>query len=219
MMQNEYRKWLGEQRGRKAAAAFAAKGWTAHYAETLAEARELLFGTCLPEGVSVGLGGSETLAALEALPELRSGKYRLFDRYNRADHFEVCRESLLADYFITGANALTMGGEMVNLDCSGSRVAAVAYGPRHVIVAAGVNKLCDTLEGAIARARSIAPMNCKRNNHKTPCAETGLCPEAAGMGEGCNIPARMCNQLLITFNAQKFAGKYQIILINEDAGF
>jgi hypothetical protein len=213
-MENEYRKWLGEKRGKKAAAAFAEKGWTSYYAENPGEAKSLLFDTCLPQKVSVGLGGSETLKALDVLPVLRNGSYQLYDRYNCEDHFEVCRESLMADYFITGANALTMDGVMVNLDCSGSRVAAMAYGPRRIIVVAGTNKLVDTLEAAIERARSIAPMNCKRNGHHTPCAETGLCS-----GDGCNIPGRMCNHLLITLNAQKFAGKYTLILINEDMGF
>jgi hypothetical protein len=88
----------------------------------------------------------------------------------------------------------------------------MAYGPRHVSIAAGVTKLTGTLEEAIVRARSIAPMNCKRNGHKTPCAETGICTD-------CNIPDRMCNQLLVTFNAKKFEGKYTIIIINEELGF
>jgi hypothetical protein len=211
-MENQHRKWFGEKRGRAAVKSFAEKGWTAHYAETHEEARQLLFAALLPKGVSVGLGGSETLAVMDILPALRNGEYRLFDRYNCADHFEVCRDSLMADYFITGANALTMDGEMVNIDCSGSRVAAMAYGPQRVIVVAGTNKLVDTLEEAIARVRRIAPMNCKRNGHKTPCAETGFCAD-------CNIPDRMCNQLLITFNAQKFSGKYTLVIINEELGF
>jgi hypothetical protein len=118
----------------------------------------------------------------------------------------------MADYFLSGANALTIKGEMVNIDCSGSRVAAMAYGPRHIIVVAGVNKIVDTLDDAIARVHSIAPMNCVRNGHKTPCIEAGICAD-------CNIPERMCNQLLITYNAKKFEGKYTIIIINEDAGF
>ena len=209
---NKFRKWFGEKRGRAALKAFESKGWTTYYAETLEEAKTLLFGTCLPKGVSVGLGGSETLGALEILPVLRGGDYKLYDRYNCPDHFEVCRDSLMADYFLTGANALTMNGEMVNIDCSGSRVAAMAYGPRHIIVAAGVNKLTDSIDQAITRARSIAPMNCKRNNHKTPCAESGFC-------EDCNTPQRMCNHLLITYNAKKFSGKYTLILINEELGF
>lgn len=211
-MENKFRKWFGEKRGKTALEAFKNRGWVTYYAADLEEAKKILFGTCLPKGVSVGLGGSETLSALEILPVLRNGDYKLYDRYNCTDHFEVCRDSLMADYFLTGANALTMNGEMVNLDCSGSRVAAMAYGPRHVIVAAGVNKLTDNLDQALARAKSIAPMNCKRNNHKTPCAQTGICAD-------CNDPQRMCNHLLITYNAQKFSGKYTLILINEDLGF
>ena len=211
-MENKYRKWFGEKRGQAALEAFKNKGWATHYAETLEQAKTILFETCLPKNVSVGLGGSETLSAMEILPVLRNGEYKLYDRYNCPDHFEMCRDSLMADYFLTGANALTMNGEMVNLDCSGSRVAAMAYGPRHIIVAAGVNKLVDNLDQALSRVRAIAPMNCKRNNHKTPCAESGLCAD-------CNDPQRMCNHLLITFNAQKFQGKYTLILINEELGF
>ena len=211
-MDNQYCKWLGEKQGRRAVSAFAEKGWTSYYAETLNEAKTLLLETILPTGVSVGLGGSETLAAMDILPVLRNGQYKLYDRYNCADHFEMCRDSLMADYFLSGANALTMRGEMVNIDCSGSRVAAMAYGPRRIIVAAGVNKLVNTLDEALARVHAIAPMNCRRNNHKTPCTETGVCAD-------CNIPGRMCNQLLITYNAQKFSGKYTLLLINETLGF
>jgi hypothetical protein len=211
-MENQYRKWFGDKRGKQALKIFEEKGWKTWYAETREAARDLLFNTCLPKNVSVGLGGSETLNSMDILPVLRSADYRLFDRYNCPDHFEMCRDSLMADYFITGANALTMTGELVNLDCSGSRVAAMAYGPRNIIVVAGVNKLVNTLEEAIARVHSIAPMNCKRNNHTTPCAESGFCTD-------CNIPDRMCNHLLITFNAKKFEGKYRLILINEDLGF
>jgi hypothetical protein len=212
-MQNKsFQKWLGEKRGKRLVSALQNKGWTAYYAETRDDAKALLFGACLPTGVSVGLGGSVTLEELGALETLRSGDYTLYDRYNCPDHFEMCRDSLMADYFITGTNAVTIQGELVNLDCSGSRVAAIAYGPRHVIVVAGVNKITDTLEQAVSRAKSIAPMNCLRNRHKTPCAETGQCGD-------CNIPARMCNQLLITMNAQKFPGKYSIIVVNEEMGF
>ena len=211
-MQNEYRKWFGEQRCRLALKAFEDKGWLTHYAETPAEARGLLFNTCIPKNVSVGLGGSETLKVLDVLSELRSGNYNLYDRYNCTDHFEVCRQSLMTDYFLTGANALTMNGEMVNIDCSGSRVAAMAYGPRHIVVVSGANKLCENIDEAISRVHLIAPMNCRRNNHKTPCAEDSVCAD-------CNIPQRMCNQLLITYNAKKFTGKYTLILINEDLGF
>ncbi|MDR2702468.1 MAG: lactate utilization protein [Spirochaetaceae bacterium] len=211
-MENKYRRWFGEQRCKQAEKVFTHKGWRFYYAENTGKARKLLFDAIVPKGVSIGLGGSETLAALDVLPVLRSGDYDFFDRYNGGDHFEICRESLMAEYFLTGANALTMNGEMVNLDCSGSRVAAMAYGPRNVVVTAGVNKLCSNLEEAVKRVRSIAPMNCKRNNHETPCIRDGICAD-------CNIPGRMCNHLLITFNALKFAGKYTLLMVNEDLGF
>ena len=211
-MENKYRKWYGEQRCKRALKAFGEKGWKTYYTENIEEARKLLFDEVIPKNVSIGLGGSETLSAMDVLPTLRGGDYSLFDRYNCEDHFKVCRDSLMADYFLTGANALTMNGEMVNLDCSGSRVAAMAYGPRNVVVVAGVNKLCATLDEAVARVWAIAPMNCKRNNHNTPCVTDGVCAV-------CNIPDRMCNHLLITFNAKKFEGKYQLIIINEELGF
>jgi len=211
-MDNKYRKWFGEQRCKLAAKSFTEKGWIVHYAENKEEARALLLETILPKNVSVGLGGSETLTAMDILSVLRNGDYKFFDRYNCADHFEVCRDSLMADYFLTGANALTINGEMVNIDCSGSRVAAMAYGPRKVVVAAGVNKLCDSLDQAVERVQAIAPMNCKRNNHITPCAENTVCAD-------CNIQARMCNHLLITLNAKKFEGRFTLILINEELGF
>jgi L-lactate utilization protein LutB len=211
-MENKFRKWFGEKRARPALEAFKDKGWTTYYAETLADAKTILFETCLPKNVSVGLGGSETLSAMEILPILRNGEYKLYDRYNCPDHFEMCRDSLMAEYFLTGANALTINGEMVNLDCSGSSVAAMAYGPRHIIVVAGVNKLVKNLDEAISRVRAIAPMNSKRNGHKTPCVESGICAE-------CNNPQRMCNHLLITYNAQKFSGKFTLILVNEELGF
>ena len=211
-MENKYRKWFGEQQCRLALGAFENKGWTVFYAENTGEAKKIVFETVIPKNVSVGLGGSETLAAMEVLPVLRSGDYQLYDRYNCPDHFKVCRDSLMAEYFLTGANALTMSGEMVNIDCSGSRVAAMAYGPQHIVVAAGCNKLCPSIDAAIARVHAIAPMNCKRNNHETPCVTGGACTD-------CNMPGRMCNQLLITYNAKKFKGKYTLILINDDLGF
>ncbi|MCL2412118.1 MAG: lactate utilization protein [Treponema sp.] len=211
-MENQYRKWFGEKRCQLALENFTGKGWTAHYAENKEKAFRLLFETIIPKNVTIGLGGSETLTAMNVLETLRGGDYKLFDRYNCPDHFEMCRDSLMADVFLTGVNALTVSGEMVNMDCSGSRVAAMAYGPRKIVVVAGVNKICDSLDEAVDRVQRIAPMNCKRNNHDTPCTENGVCDD-------CNFPGRMCNHILITLNAKKFAGRFTLVLINEELGF
>jgi len=88
----------------------------------------------------------------------------------------------------------------------------MAYGPRHVIVAAGINKLVEDLDEAVSRTRAIAPMNCKRNNHDTPCTVNGECAD-------CNNAQRMCNHILLTLNAKKFQGRFTLILINEELGF
>lgn len=207
-----FKKWSNEKKAKKLIDTLRDKGYNALYAEDLQEAKKILFEDLLPKNVSVGLGGSETLTAMDILPILRNGDYDLFDRYDCEDHFKVCRDSLLADYFITGTNAITKNGELVNLDCSGSRTAAIMYGPKKVIIVIGINKLVDTIDDGIKRARSIAPMNCKRVGHKTPCAETGFCVE-------CNQPSRMCNHIGITLNAQKFENRLNIIVVNEEVGF
>jgi len=208
----DFKKWLNEKKARSLVQVLESKGYNAVYAENIQQAKEILFEQMLPKNVSVGLGGSETLAGMDILSVLRNGDYDLFDRYNCENHYEVCRQSLLAEYFITGTNAVTKNGELVNLDCSGSRTAAIMYGPKKVIIVVGINKLVDNIEDGIKRARAIAPMNCKRSGHKTPCAETGFCEE-------CSNKWRMCNHIGITLDAHKFEGRMNIIVINEELGF
>ena len=121
------------------------------------------------------------------------------------------KNCLLADVFITGANALSMDGQMVNIDGNGNRVAAIVYGPESIIVIAGMNKVMDTLEAAMIRARTIAaPMNKQRFSQQTPCEITGTCADCKS--EGC-----ICNQILITRNS-KPAGRIKIVLVGEELG-
>lgn len=208
---NPLRQWKNELTAQRAVKVLAEKGYNAVYAKSLAEAREKLF-EMIPEGSSIGLGGSETLAAMNILEELRTDKYRLFDRYNCKNHFEVCRDSLMSDVFITGTNAVTLNGELVNIDCSGSRTAAIMYGPRKVIVVVGANKIVPDIAHALERLKEIAPMNVKRLHHGCPCETTGFCAD-------CNAPNRMCNHIGITLNAQKFPGRLNVIVVAEEAGF
>ncbi len=122
---------------------------------------------------------------------LRAGNWKLIDRYRTASWEEQMsryREALDADVFVTGTNAITRAGQLVDMDSSGNRVAATIFGPRKVIVVAGANKVVENLDAAFARIREIAPLNCRRLGHKTPCAETGRCSD-------CMIPERMCNYI------------------------
>ena len=122
------------------------------------------------------------------------------------------KRCLTADVFLCGANGLSLDGQMVSVDGNGNRVAAMAYGPDSVIVIAGMNKVCDTLDDAMVRARTVAaPMNQQRFCRKTPCTVTGSCGN-------CKSPECICNQILITRNCRP-AGRIKFVLVGEELGF
>lgn len=168
----------------------------------------------IPEGASVGWGGAMSAQQIGLIDRINAGPYRAIDRDKTPGPEErkaAMKRCLLADVFITGANALSLDGQMVNIDGVGNRVAAIVYGPESVIVIAGMNKVTDTLEDALRRARTVAaPMNKQRFAAETPCEVTGICADCKG--EGC-----ICNQILVTRNC-KPAGRIKIILVGEDLG-
>jgi len=168
----------------------------------------------IPEGASVGWGGAMSAQQIGLIDRMNEGPYRAIDRDKTSSPEErkaAMRQCLLTDVFITGANALSMDGQMVNIDGVGNRVAAIVYGPETVLVIAGMNKVVDTLEDAVRRARTIAaPMNKQRFSSETPCEITGMCADCKS--EGC-----ICNQILITRNS-KPAGRIKVILVGEELG-
>ena len=121
------------------------------------------------------------------------------------------RRGLLADVFLTGANAISLDGQMVNIDGNGNRVAAIVYGPKQVIVIAGMNKVEDSLHAAINRARTVAaPMNQQRFGLPNPCTATGTCAD-------CKSETCICNQILVTRHCRP-VGRIQFILVGEELG-
>ena len=178
--------------------------------EALKQALELI-----PEGSSVGWGGALSAQQIGLLDAVNTGPYQAIDRDKTttpAEREEAQKKCLLADYFITGANALSIDGQMVNIDGNGNRVAAIIYGPKYVIVIAGMNKVVDSLEAAVTRARTVAaPMNKQRFALRTPCEVTGTCADCKS--DGC-----ICNQMVITRNC-KPAGRIKMILVGEELGF
>jgi len=124
---------------------------------------------------------------------------------------EIRRQELLVDLFFTGANAVTEDGQLVNLDGTGNRVAALTFGPKNVIVLAGRNKVMPDLESAMVRVKNFAaPANAIRLEKQTPCAKTAYC-------EDCSGPGRICNTWTITEKSNP-KGRIKVILINEDLG-
>ncbi|MBD3399801.1 MAG: lactate utilization protein [Candidatus Coatesbacteria bacterium] len=173
--------------------------------------RELL--ERVPAEAVVGAGGSLTLAQLGALEALRErGHEILYAPVDapREEKLRIRRRSLSADVFLSGVNALSADGEIVNLDGLGNRVAGLSFGPERVILVCGINKLCPDLESAVVRVREkAAPANAMRLEKNTPCAATGYCHD-------CDHAERICNRLLIHLRA----GHQQthLILVDENLG-
>jgi L-lactate utilization protein LutB len=164
----------------------------------------------------ISWGGSMTFIAtglydaLKGMPNLE-----ILDTFNKSltpqDALELRRQSLLTDLFITGTNAVTETGELVNLDMTGNRVAGITFGPRHVVVLVGRNKLVPDLEAAMVRIKEYAaPANAMRLDKKTPCAKTANCEE-------CKSPDRICNTWTITQKSFP-KGRIKVVLINESLG-
>ena len=177
--------------------------------DALAKVLELI-----PEGAKIGWGGVLSAQQIGLFDALRSGNYDLLDRdlcQTQEEREQMMKDALFSDVFLTGANGLSLDGQMVNIDGTGNRVAATIYGPKKVVVIAGMNKVCDTLEEAVKRAREVAaPMNMMRFMKDTPCAATGKCGDCKA--EGC-----ICNQIVITRHCRP-VGRIQFVLVGEQLG-
>lgn len=145
---------------------------------------------------------------------LKEGNYRLWDReaVPPEQKQEFYRQAFYADFYLMSANAVSVTGEIVNIDGTGNRVAALAYGPKNIIVLAGINKITYTLTDAVSRARQqAAPLNTQRFELSTPCRQTGVCAD-------CTCPDSICAQLLITRLCRP-KGRIKVILAGEPLGF
>ena len=177
--------------------------------DALAKVLELI-----PEGAKIGWGGVLSAQQIGLFDALRSGNYNLLDRdlcKTQEEREQMMKDALFSDVFLTGATGLSLDGQMVNIDGTGNRVGAIIYGPKKVIVIAGMNKVCDTLEEAVKRAREVAaPLNMMRFMKDTPCAATGKCGDCKA--EGC-----ICNQIVITRHCRP-VGRIQFVLVGEQLG-
>ena len=123
--------------------------------DALAKVLELI-----PEGAKIGWGGVLSAQQIGLFDALRAGNYNLLDRdlcQTQEEREQMMKDALFSDVFLTGANGLSLDGQMVNIDGTGNRVGAIIYGPKKVIVIAGMNKVCDTLEIMQRHAAVMAP--------------------------------------------------------------
>ena len=169
----------------------------------------------IPVEVSIGIGNSQTLKKMKIVETFLDKGNKVYDKTIGKTLEEIKllkRQALLADYYISSANALSVDGRIINIDHSGNRVAAMHYGPEKVFLIVGINKIESTLEEALKRARNTAaPLNAKRAGMNPPCVEIGRCVD-------CLSPERVCNFISI-IEGQPIDERLTLLIANEEAGF
>ena len=185
------------------------------YAESKEEALKIAL-DLIPEGASVSWGGTMSAKEIGLTEAIANGNYRFIDRNGAPTKEEKRKREIEAygcDYYIASSNAITEDGILVNLDGNANRVSCIAYGPEHVLMIIGMNKVTADIDSAISRVRNeAAPINAQRfDKMETPCKLTGSCAN-------CKSPDSICCQLLIT-RLEFHPDRMKVILVNDDLGF
>ena len=169
----------------------------------------------LQDGSIISWGGSESIKESGIMDMLQQGNYELIDRL-QAKTPEEAREfyakTVLSDYYFMSTNAITLDGELINIDGNGNRVACLIHGPSNIMMIVGMNKLVSSVENGVERVRNFAsPPNAKRLNRQTPCNFNGRCGD-------CLSPDCMCNQIVITRRSGR-PGRIKVFLVAEELGY
>lgn len=171
--------------------------------------------TFLKPNSSISWGGSETLKEIGFFEELEGSDYVLYDRMKAKkpeEYRELYGKIATCDYFFMSSNAITLDGELVNIDGSGNRVACLIHGPENVIIVAGMNKIVPDVEAGIKRTHNVAaPPNGVRLQTETPCAISGRCGNC--LQEKC-----MCCEVVVT-RKSRIPNRIKVILVGEELGF
>jgi len=176
----------------------------------------------IPEGSTVGFGDSLTLRQIGVVDALETGSYIFLNPWKPGtcveENINIKRQALTSDVFLTGTNAVTLDGKIVNVDGHGNRVAGMLFGPNKVIIVIGINKIVENVEQALDRIRNIAaPLNVKRHPNfdpMPPCGLTGECTD-------CSSPWRICNKTVIIesqYDNNKFKPVITVIIVGEELG-
>lgn len=215
-------KEIGRMRLERTAKALCANNMDAYVVENRNEVRKIVE-DLLFDGAVISNGGTVTAWECGLDKLFTSGKYNYLDRAAASDPNEIYRQSFFADFYFTSSNAVTENGELYNVDGNSNRIAAIAFGPKNVIVLAGINKIVKDLDAAQKRVKTIAaPTNTLRLNIDSYCSKVGECmafkSDNVTMCDGCNSDTRICCNYLISAR-QRIKGRIKVILINESLGF
>ena len=208
-------KWHNETIGKKVVESLKNNHFTAYYVNDRNEAHDLLLELIPEDYETIGLGGSITIRELDILDSLEKRGHKLLDHNSVSDPEEkqsIRRQQLISDCFLCSLNAVTLDGQIYNMDGIGNRISAITFGPRKVIMVAGINKITKDLDSARERIAFFAgPMNSKRLNAPNPCTETGMCMNCKGKERICNVSHIMHKKPKET--------DINIIIVGESLGF
>lgn len=182
--------------------------------ETLEDVKGHILGI-IPIDCTIGIGHSATLQKINITNSLLERGNVVYDKElaRNGDECKVLKKkALLTDWYVTGSNAISIDGRIVNVDHSGNRVAAITFGPDRVIIVAGKNKIVDTVDEAINRVKNIAcPLNARRAGFKPPCVALNKCID-------CLSKERVCNSLSI-IEGQADNSRIKLFIVNEECGY
>ncbi len=205
--------WFHHSRVERTIKALEKNGFNASF-EADAESATQKMLSQIPDGSTVGIGGSITLHQIGFLEEIKKRSVHVVDPKapgKEKHHFELSRQLFSCDFFISGTNAVTEQGHVYNVDATGNRVGPMIFGPARTLIACGVNKIVKDMAEARSRVWNLAaPMNARRKEKKTPCAETGFCSD-------CNAPERICN-ISVELVKKPRKSDIHIIFIGETLG-
>lgn len=207
--------WHNETLGMKVCAALKKHGFEAQYVATGAEALQLIAGF-VKQGMKVGFGGSMTLRAMGAPEKVRALGAEVLDHddpgLDQEKKLEVRRAQLTCDLFLSSVNAVTLEGDIVNVDGTGNRVAALSFGPKKTIVVVGSNKIVRDLDGARDRIETTAaPMNNKRVDRPNPCVKAGTCQDCQGQTRICCV--------YHVLRRKPLSSDFTVIVVGEPLGY
>ncbi len=189
------------------------RGYEAYFCKNSEETKEKVL-SLIPCGSSVTWGGSMSLDEIGIKEALKQADYVVLDRdtlKTEEKRLAMMRQAFTSDVFLSSVNAISEDGEMINIDGTGNRIAAIAFGPKTVILVVGMNKVCEDLDSARKRARNVAaPNNGLRLKLELACTKTGSCAD-------CQSTSSMCSQI-VEMRRNRIPGRIKVILVGEDLG-
>ncbi|MBU2515737.1 lactate utilization protein [bacterium] len=214
-MDKDYQSWLWQKTGEKTVKNLEKHGINACLVETVEEAAQYV--TEMISGyLSFGFAGSDTTRELGLPQKLKELGKTVYDHWepglSSEESLEIRKKQSQAECFLCSANAIAMTGEIINVDGVGNRTNGMSFGPKKVVIIAGMNKVTKDLDSALKRVHEIAaPMRSKSLDMDTPCAKTGICAD-------CNSPQRIC-RITTIIHRQPMLTDMSVVLIKQALGF